>query len=326
MRVLSESQIRAVAAYDVLVPAVEQSFAALSSGDAQLPAVMSFEFPDADGEAHVKGAHLRGSPYYVVKVASGFYQNPSKGLPVGAGLVLAFGADSGRPEALLLDNGLLTDMRTGAAGAVAARYLARRELAKVAVIGAGIQARCQLRALRCVRVLPPISLWSRSHDRAEQMASEMGAELGTEFHVAATTEDAVTGADLVITVTPSRAPVVRGEWLSPGAHVTAIGSDMPEKRELDAGVFRRADVVVADRIAQCIQTGELHHALADRAITPDDIAGELGDVVLGKVAGRSGDDQITVCDLTGVGVQDAAAASVVLQAAAAANLGTELPL
>jgi ornithine cyclodeaminase len=262
----------------------------------------------------------------VVKVASGFYSNPSKGLPVGAGLVLAFAADSGQPEALLLDNGLLTDMRTGAAGAVSANHLARRELAKVAVIGAGIQARCQLRALRCVRALPLISVWSRNLDRAELMADEISAELGTELNVSATAEDAVRGADLVITVTPSREPVVRGEWLSPGVHVIAVGSDMPEKRELDADVLRRADVVVADRIDQCIRSGELHHALADGAITAGDIAGELGEVVLGTVAGRSDENQISVCDLTGVGVQDAAAASVVLRAAATSDLGRELAL
>lgn len=326
MRVLSEQQIQAIATYDVLVPAVEQSFAALANGEAQLPAVMTFEFPDADGEAHVKGAHLRGAPYYVVKVASGFYANPSKGLPASSGLVLAFAADTGQPEALLLDNGLLTDMRTGAAGAVAAKHLARPELAKVAVIGAGIQARCQLRALRCVRALPAISIWSRSYDRAAQLASEMSAELGTEIQVSATAEDAVKGADLVITVTPSRTPVVRGEWLSRGVHVNAVGSDMPEKRELDAEVLSRADLVIADRIDQCIDSGELHHALADGAITTDDIAGELGEVVLGTIAGRSSDDQITVCDLTGVGVQDAAAAAVVLRAAAASDLGRDLPL
>jgi len=326
MRVLTEQQIRAIASYDALVPAVEQAFASLASGKAQLPAVMTFDFPGADGEAHVKGAYLLDAPYYVVKVASGFYSNPSKGLPVGAGLVLAFGADSGQPEALLLDNGLLTDMRTGAAGAVAANHLARRELAKVAVIGAGIQARCQLRALRCVRALPLINVWSRNIDRAEQMASEMSAELGTELHVSATAEEAVRGADLVITVTPSRTPVVRGEWLSPGVHVTAVGSDMPEKRELDGEVLRRADVVIADRVDQCVTSGELHHALADGAITAGAIAGELGELVLGTVAGRRGDDQISVCDLTGVGVQDAAAASVVLSAAATSDVGKELPL
>jgi ornithine cyclodeaminase/alanine dehydrogenase-like protein (mu-crystallin family) len=326
MRVLNEQEVRAAVGYDALVAAVERAFAELARGAAQLPAVMSFGFPDAGGEAHVKGAYLAGAPYYVVKVASGFYANPARGLPVGAGLVLAFSAATGRPEALLLDNGCLTDMRTGAAGAVAAKYLARDQLAKVAVIGSGVQARCQLRALRSVRVLPSVSVWSRSQDRSADFAKEMSAELDAEIRPARSVEEAVAGADLVITATASPTPLVRGDWLAAGAHVTAVGSDMPAKRELDATVLERADVIVADSLAQCLEAGELHHAVDDGLLSLEDIAGELGDLILGRIAGRTCGDQVTVCDLTGVGVQDAAAAALVMEHAAAQGIGRELAL
>ncbi len=326
MRVLSEQDVRAAVDYASLVAVVERAFADLARGAAQLPPVMSFGFPDANGEAHVKGAYLGGAPYYVVKVAAGFYANPALGLPVGAGLVLAFSAATGRPEALLLDNGCLTDMRTGAAGAVAAKYLARDRLAKVAVIGAGVQARCQLRALRCVRTLPPVSVWSRNQDRAAELAKEMSAELDAEVRAARSIEDAVAAAGLVITATASQAPLVRGDWLSAGTHVTAVGADMPAKRELDAAVLERADVLVADSLAQCLEAGELHHAVDEGVISAADVAGELGDLVLGRIAGRASADQVTVCDLTGVGVQDAAVAGLVLEHAAAHGIGRELPL
>jgi ectoine utilization protein EutC len=326
MRVLSEQDIRAAVDYDALVAVVEDAFAELARGTAQLPPVMSFGFPEASGEAHVKGAYLAGAPHYVVKVASGFYANPALGLPAGAGLVLAFSAANGRPEALLLDNGCLTDMRTGAAGAVAAKYLAHDRLAKVAVIGAGVQARCQLRALRCVRALPPVSVWSRNQDRAAVLAKEMSAELDAEVRPAGSVADAVAAADLVITATASQMPLVLGDWVSPGAHITAVGSDMPGKRELDAAVLERADVLVADSLAQCLEAGELHHAVDEGVLSAADVAGELGDLVLGRVAGRTSGDQVTVCDLTGVGVQDAAAASLVLEHATAHGIGRELSL
>jgi ornithine cyclodeaminase len=281
--------------------------------------------PKAHGEAHVKGAHLSGSQYFVVKVAGGFYGNASKGLPVGAGLMLAFSAATGRPEALLLDNGCLTDMRTGAAGAVAAKYLARKKLSQVALIGAGVQARYQLQALSCVRELPRVMVWSRTPERATAVVRDMTATLETDVQSVPRVEDAVRGSDLIVTVTPSRAPLVHADWLEPGAHITAVGSDTPDKQELEADVLRRADLIVADRIEQCRTSGEIHHALAQGAIRLGEIAGELGDVVIGRIPGRTSGEQITVCDLTGVGVQDAAAASLVLRDASH-DLGTELNL
>lgn len=326
MFVVREEEIRQAVPMSDAIEAVEGAFAALSRGEARLPDVIYMDFTEFDGETHVKGAHMKRAPFFVCKVASGFYRNPEKGLPVGSGLVLVFDAMTGLPQAILLDNGYLTDLRTGAAGAVAARHLAKPSLTKVAMIGSGLEARFQLRALAQVRDVPVVFAWSRSREHAEGLAKEMADELGLNVQVAESVEDAVRDADLVITATPSREPIVMADWISPGAHITALGSDGPDKQELDVQLLARADLVVADHLEQCAKKGEIHHAVDSGAMDLGDVAGELGDVIEGRVAGRTSPDQITVCDLTGVGVQDAAVGGLAFERAKAANLGATLEL
>ncbi|HEX2032071.1 MAG TPA: ornithine cyclodeaminase family protein [Actinomycetota bacterium] len=322
--VLREEEIRRAATRREALEVVREAFGALARGEARLPDVIYMDIQEFDGDVHVKGAHMKGSPHFSVKVAGGWYGNPERGLPVGGGLVAVFSAETGVPEALLLDNGFLTDLRTGAAGALAAEHLARPSLRKVAMIGAGLEARFQLRALADVRVVGAAVAWSRTRPRAEAFAREMAEELGIDVAVADDVESAVRDADLVVTATPSRGPLVRAEWLAPGVHVTALGSDGPDKQELDVGVLARADVLVVDDREQSSRKGELHHALEAGAVTPDRAAAELGDLVLGRHPGRTADDQVTVCDLTGLGVQDVAVASLALERARAMGLGTAL--
>lgn len=324
MLLLSEEEIRGSVSSKDALEAVAEAFAALSRGEARLPGVIYLDVTEFNGDVHVKGAHVRGASHFAIKVAGGWYDNPSKGLPVGTGLVLVFSAETGEPAALLLDNGYLTDLRTGAAGAIAARHLARERLSKVAMIGAGLEARFQLRALADVRTLPRVETWSRDPGNAERFAAEMRDELGADVTVAGDVEAAVRGADLVVTATPAREPIIRAEWLVPGAHVTALGSDGPAKQELDVEVLRRADVLVVDDLEQAAEKGELHHGLEAGAVTRDEVTAQLGDLVTGAHPGRTDDAQITVADLTGVGVQDAAVASLTLDRATAAGLGREL--
>lgn len=322
MLILTEEEIRGAVTMDGAIRVVEEAFAALSRGEARLPGVIGLEIPESRGEVHVKGAHLAGAPYYVFKVASGFWSNAERGLPVSGGLMMAFDAATGAPAAILLDNGYLTDLRTGAAGGVAARHLAKKSPQRIAMIGAGIQGRFQLRALaRVLGGLPPVAAWSRNPETVTAYAREMAAELGAEVEAAPSIEAAVSGADLIVTSTPSREPLVRAEWLAPGAHVTAVGSDGPDKRELHVDVLARADRVFADRLSQCLRLGEIHHAVEAGVLREADVAGELGDVILGRVPGRRSDEEITVADLTGVGVQDAAIAALALREAEAAGLG-----
>lgn len=323
MLLLTEQEIRDSVDMAVAVDAVEGAFAALARDQVTQPPPIGLDIPDIDAEVHVKGAHIHGSDHFVFKLVSGFYQNPQQGLPMASGLVLAFDANHGQPAALLFDNGYLSDLRTGAAGAVVARYLAPQEIRRVAVIGAGEQARMQLRALAEVRAIPAVSIWNRSPERARQCAADMTDELDLAVEVVERIEDAVRGANLVITVTPAREPLVRAEWIGPGTHITAVGSDGPDKQELDVEVLHRADLVVADRLSQCIELGEIHHAV-DAGRVQADACVELGDIVIGRTAGRETDDQITVADLTGVGVQDAAIASATLLAASGTGLGTTI--
>ncbi|MDI6849570.1 MAG: ornithine cyclodeaminase family protein [Candidatus Saccharicenans sp.] len=314
--IYSESEIKEKVNLSEAIEAIENSFAAYSSARAVLPGVINLDLPEFQGEVHVKGAYIRGDDYYVIKVASGFYRNPALGLPVGNGLMLAFRAQTGEPAAILLDRGYLTEVRTAAAGAVAAKYLAKKRLEKVAVIGSGVQARFQLRALAVVRGFETVSVWSRNRENVLRYVEEMSGEFSRiKFKAAGSVEEAVAGADLVITATPSRQPIVRAEWLKPGVHITAMGSDGPEKRELFPEVLARADRIFCDSIAQCRRLGELHHALEAGVISEDRVSGEIGELVLGLKPGRLSDEEITVADLTGLGVQDAAIASLFLRLA-----------
>jgi len=317
VRILREADVRAALDMTTCIDAVERAFAAYSSGRAELPSVIHLDVPEAKGEIHVKAGHLHGAPYYAVKAASGFYALDP---PAIDGMVVVFDARDGSPAALLLDKGFLTDLRTGAAGGVAARRLAPERVETVAVIGTGGQARYQLDALAVVRpTFAHVRVWGRNRHHAarcvEDLLARPGLPEGCRYAVAGTVEEAVAGAEVVITCTASREPLVRAEWLSPGAHVTALGSDGPDKQELDVQVLARADLLVVDSRTQCAQIGELHHALdAEIVLSPDDVA-ELGEICAGLKPGRVGEDTLTVCDLTGVGVQDVAAANAVMERA-----------
>ena len=292
---------------DRAVAAIREAFRADGEGRTRVPPVINLDIPGAHGEFHVKTAHIEGVPHVAVKIASGFYDNPAKGLPSGSGLMALFDANTGLPVALLLDNGYLTDIRTGAAGAVAADYLARRTITTVGVIGSGVQARHQVRSLRVVRTFERVVAWSPNRARLDAYCVEMSAE-GYDVLAAESIESVCAAADVLITATPSREPLIRAEWLREGVHVAAVGSDSPGKRELDPACLGRADLVVVDRYSQCAAFGELRYALDAGVLAPGAVI-ELGRLVTGERRGRTSDRQITVADLTGVGFQDTAIAS-----------------
>jgi ornithine cyclodeaminase len=304
VRILLEADVRAALDMASCIEACRDAFVAYSAGRAELPGVIHLDVPEARGEIHVKAGHLHGAPFYAVKAASGFYARDPAAID---GLVLVFDATDGSPAALLLDGGFVTDQRTGAAGGAAAAELAPATVEEVAVIGTGIQARKQVEALRAVRPgVRRIRVWGRDLEKAAACAADLRAS-GCEAAAAGTVREAVAGAQVVITCTASREPLVELGWLAAGAHVTAVGSDGVGKQELDPEILRAADVLAVDSREQCARLGELQHApdQADRAV-------ELGAVIAGEGTGRTSEDQLTVCDLTGVGVQDVAAANVVM--------------
>jgi ornithine cyclodeaminase len=327
--VVREKEIRALLDPAACIQAMEQAFAAYATGKAQLPPVINLEVPEHRGEVHIKTGHLSGGPYYAVKIASGFYDNAAPGLPSSSGMVLVFDSRTGAPAAFLLDNGFITDLRTAAAGALAVKYLSRQQVNTVAVIGAGAQARYQAKLLPLARSFREVHIWGRSREKAEACVEDLrqaGISGQPKFAVENSVEDAVRKADLVITVTASRAPLVRAEWLAPGTTVIAVGSDGPDKQELDVGVLVRADRIVADSLPQCIRLGEIHHAVEQGVIRKEKVGAELGEIAAGLKPGRKGDQELIVCDLTGVGVQDVAAASLVMERALAAGAGDKLAL
>lgn len=311
--VLREREIRAALDMQGLVDAMERAFVAYSGGQASLPDVIHLDVPEGDGEIHVKAGHLHGAPTYAVKVASGFYASDP---PAVDGLVLAFDARDGSPRAILFDNGAITDARTGAAGGVAARHLAPRDVGVVAVLGSGQQARRQVEALACERNFGEVRVWGRTPEHVaacvEDLRSLPGLPDGCRVSTAGSVRAALEGAEVVLTCTASREPLVRADWLAPGAHVTAVGSDGAGKQELDPDVLGRADLVVADSRSQCARLGELAAALGVGAVAAPEEVAELGEIASGRRPGRTSREQLTVCDLTGVGVQDVAAALLVL--------------
>ena len=308
VRIVREDDVRAALDMRGCIEACEQAFIAYSSGKAELPGVIHLDVPESRGEIHVKAGHLHGSPFYALKAASGFY-----GLepPAIDGLVVVFDARDGSPAAFLLDGGYLTDLRTGAAGGVAARHLAPERVERVAIVGTGAQARYQLDALAEVRLgFTEVRLWGRNAEHAARTADDLRrVGEGCAVIPVPSVQEAVEGADVVITCTAAREALVEAAWLAPGAHVTAVGSDGTGKQELDPQILRHADVLVVDSLAQCTELGELQHA-------PDEAgrAVELGAVCAGDAHGRTDEAELTVCDLTGVGVQDVAAANAVMEA------------
>ena len=306
--VIDEGALRAVVTPERAVAVMREAFRADGEGRTRVPAVINLEVPANHGEFHVKTAYIEGVPHVAVKVASGFFENPKRGLPSGSGLMALFDASTGMPAALLLDNGFLTDIRTAAAGAVAAELLARKTIETVGVIGSGIQAREQVRCLATVRAVSRIVAWSPTRSNLERYCRDMSAQ-GFEVEAAGTSEEACRAADLLITATPARQALVQAAWLREGVHVTALGSDSPGKQELAAGCMDRADLVVVDRFEQCAAFGELKHALDAGLLTRNDLHGELGALTAGRKRGRTSDREITIVDLTGVGFQDTAIAS-----------------
>jgi ornithine cyclodeaminase len=219
--------------------------------------------------------------------------------------------------AALFDNGYLTDVRTALAGAVAAKHLAREESSVVAVIGAGVQARLQLEALTLVRSIAAARVWARDPAKAGVFAGHAGEDLGFPVTVSDSVERAAHDADIVVTATPSTVPLLDETMLSPGAHVTAVGSDAEHKQELAVSLVAAADPFVCDSISQSGRLGELRAAAAAGI---DAGAVELGSVVIGD-AGRGAADSITVCDLTGTGAQDTAIAGLAVARSRQADLG-----
>lgn len=301
MKTLSLKEIKAALPSVDLMAEIEQGFVAYSQGRAVVPPIGELIMHDPPGEVHIKYGYIAGDDYYVIKIASGFFENPKLNLPSSNGLMLVFSQKTGTLEAVLLDEGHLTDIRTAVAGAITAKYLAPSSIERIGIVGTGVQARLQLEYLAPVTDCRDVLVWGRNGDKLSAYEQDMSAK---RFEVSTTTDadDIIASCNLIVTTTAATSPLLSGQ-VQPGTHITAMGSDTHDKQELHADILQGADLVVADSISQCLERGEIHQALNSNAIAETDLV-ELGSIIAGDVAGRTSDDQITVADLTGVAVQD----------------------
>ncbi|KRE29875.1 hypothetical protein ASG82_25440 [Mycobacterium sp. Soil538] len=304
--------IRGKVTFEDLVEPVSRAFAETSAGLADNGLIVMFPAERRElGDVYVKTGSLRGHDVYIVKVSPWFSANLERGQAQG-GFVAVFDSATGHTLALLHDEHYLSDIRTAAAGAVAARMLAPPTVETVAVLGAGVQAYWQPLALYGERPFATLSIWARSMPKAGVLKSRLREKLpDVEIWCSPDIESTVRRADVLITATQAREPLVRGEWLRQGAHVTAVGADDATKSELDATALRRAKVFVdAREIAEA--NGDVHRAIRTGRYSIDDVSGELGEVISGRKAGRTAVDDITVAKLVGLGAQDLVAAEVTL--------------
>lgn len=323
MKILTELDLRHVVPLDlVAVQCVEDAFHSLATKSVVMPPILRLDIPEHRGEVDVKTAYVPGVDGFAIKVSPGFFDNPKVGLPSTNGMMVLLSSRTGLVQALLLDNGYLTNVRTAAAGAVAAKYLARKDASVAAILGAGIQASLQLQALALVRPIHEARIWARDASKAKAVAQELSTKLGFPVTSHPDPAMAVAGSHVIVTTTPANHPILNAAWLEDGQHVTAMGSDAEHKNEIEPAAIVQADLYVADSLKQTRRLGELHHAIAAGIVAADLSFPELGEIIAGTKAGRLSDKQITIADLTGTGIQDTAIASLAFARAEAAGAGS----
>lgn len=323
MKILTERELRTIVPLDIkAVQCVEDAFHALATKAVTMPPILRLDIPEHRGEVDVKTAYLPGLDNFAIKISPGFFDNPKIGLPSTNGMMVLLSVKTGLVQAVLLDNGYLTNVRTAAAGAVAANYLARKDASVATIFGAGIQARLQLQALALVRPIREARIWARDASKARKVAQELSVELGFPVITLEDPTKAVAGSHVIVTTTPANQPVLRAAWLEPGQHVTAMGSDAEHKNEIEPTVIAHADLYVADSLTQTRRLGELHHAIVAGIIAGNTGFPELGEIIAGLKTGRASELQITIADLTGTGIQDTAIAALALSRAKVAGAGT----
>jgi alanine dehydrogenase len=322
--VLSRTDVADLLPMADCIDAVEAAFRSQGQGQVEVPsAVMALHAPT--GGFHIKAAGLRSSRLYVaVKINANFPGNPEKGLPTVQGLVALYDGDTGQPLAVM-DSIEVTALRTAAATAVAARSLARREATTVALCGCGMQAAYQVRALAVVRPISSVSVHDRDRKRATSFAADLAAQTGLRVAVAERWPESSRSADIVVTCTTSTSPIVGPEDVRAGTFLAAVGADNPRKQEVDPALLARSRVFV-DSLDQAATIGDLHHALALGVMGRQGVQAELWEVVTGRKAGRTSDEEITVFDSTGVAIEDVAAAALAYERAVAAGRGSSVEL
>ncbi|WP_404401908.1 ornithine cyclodeaminase family protein [Pelagibacterium halotolerans] len=319
---LTKDEVRRLVEMPDVIGAVEDAYKAFSSDQVIQPDYIGIQLPFHRGEIDFKLGYYKANEVISMKAHSGgFTNNPAEhGVPNSMGTILLFDAKS-CALMCIMDGSLITGLRTGASGAVSVKALARKNARTVASIGTGNQARMQIRAISKVMKIDEIHAFSRTAETLSKYKSDIESEFGIPVILAGSKRQAVERADILITTTRGKGDLVEADWVKPGTHIVAIGTDARGKQELDPELFRHAKIIV-DSIPQCIEKGETQHPLAMNIIAKDDIHGEIGEVLLGTKPGRESDDEITIFDSTGMAIQDNTTAHKIYSNAIARNVGT----
>jgi alanine dehydrogenase len=322
--VLSRTEVLDLLPLPKCIDAVERAFRFHAEGRTLGPGVLSV--PASGGGFHIKAAGLVGErSYFAAKTNANFPDNPRRwGLPTIQGTIVLADAANGTPLAVM-DSGSVTALRTGAATAVAAKFLARPDAHTATIVGCGVQGELQLAAITTVLPLRRILVVDIDHARAEDLATRAAAKHDVRIEPTKNLRDALRDSDVCVTCTTSRRPFLEARDISPGTFIAAVGADSPEKQELEPSLLASATLVV-DVLHQCAEIGELHHALASGVLTRERVHAELADVVVGRRPGRTRQDEITIFDSSGTALQDVAAAVAVYEKARASGRGTVVKL
>lgn len=311
--IISLTQIKkclATSSDSELIQIIDDGFVSYSEGNVIVPPVGHLPFSNPPGDLHIKYGYIKDDDFFVVKLASGFYDNPKIGLSSSNGLMLIFSQKTGELLSILLDEGHLTDVRTALAGAVVAKHLAPKKITAIGIVGTGIQARLQLQFLKSILDCREVIVWGRSDEKLNEYIKDPSL---SDFNITATfnLSELSQRCNFIVTTTPSTRPLLLSNEIQPGTHITAVGADTPGKQELEANLFGRASIIVADSKAQCIDHGDLSHAIENNIITEDQII-ELGTLISNGLSRKNNTD-ITIADLTGVAIQDIQIAKYVYQ-------------
>ncbi|MCK0068812.1 hypothetical protein [Kordiimonas laminariae] len=307
MRIVKKAEIEEALKSADVFSAIKNAFIQFSVGDVTTPPVGYLSFPEANGDLHIKFGHTKGDEVFVIKLSTGFYDNLSKGLPSSNGLMMILSAITGEPLALLEDGGMLTDIRTAVAGALASDLLKPNSSPRVGVIGTGIQARLQVQYLSKLLPEATYSVWGRDKDKTATYIADM-AKAGLYVEIMSSPEDLCRSANIIISTTPSTSPIIKAEWIKAGTHITAVGADAPGKQELEANLFQKATFVAFDSKEQCLHHGEASHSPVEFKKRN---SAELGTVFKEPDIFTRKKSDITIADLTGIAAQDIAIAKAV---------------
>lgn len=319
---LTKQEVGSLISMKEVIDAVGEAYKAFSSGQVVQPDYIGIHLPSPRGEIDFKLGYYKINEVISMKASSGgFIDNPvAHDMPSGMGTILLFDAKS-CALICVMDGSLITGLRTGASGAVSVQVLARKNSKKITTIGTGNQARMQIRAINEVMKIEEIHAWSRNPDELSRYKMDIESEFGIPVIVADSKKEAVEQADILITTTRGKGPLVEADWVKPGTHIIAIGTDQKGKQELDPEIFRNAKIV-NDSISQCTEKGETWHPLNEKIITKDDIHAEIGEILLGRKSGRENDEEITIFDSTGMAIQDNTTSEKIYRNAIKNNIGT----